>query len=70
MKLVTIIPRFVINVSLDEINEICCPFEVKTKLESLAVKLVVQRIDTEKLKAREGVIQGMDGVYTSQTINK
>ena len=57
MKLVTIIPRFGTNVSPIDINEIRCAFEVKIKLESLAVELAVERIDSEKLKALDGVIQ-------------
>ena len=57
MKLVTIIPRFGTNVSPIDINEIRCAFEVKIKLESLAVELAVERIDSEKLKALDDVIQ-------------
>ena len=57
MKLVTIIPRFGTNVSPIDINEIRCAFEVKIKLESLAVELAVKRIDADKLKALDGVIQ-------------
>jgi len=57
MKLVTIIPRFGTNVSPIDINEIRCAFEVKIKLESLAVELAVERIDSEKLNALDGVIQ-------------
>ena len=56
MKLVTIIPRFGTHVSPIDINEIRCAFEVKIKLESLAVELAVERIDAEKLKALEDVI--------------
>ena len=57
MKLVTIIPRFGTNVSPIDINEIRCAFEVKIKLESLAVELAVDRIDSEKLAALDHVIQ-------------
>jgi len=57
MKLVTIIPRFGTNVSPIDIDEIRCAFEVKIKLESLAVELAVDRIDSEQLKALDGVIQ-------------
>lgn len=57
MKLVTIIPRFGTNVSPIDINEIRCAFEVKIKLESLAVELAVDRIDSEKLTALDHVIQ-------------
>ena len=57
MKLVTIIPRFGTNVSPIDINEIRCAFEVKIKLESLAVELAVERIDSEKLKALDDVIR-------------
>jgi len=57
MKLVTIIPRFGTNVSPIDINEIRCAFEVKIKLESLAVELAVERIDSENLKALDDVIQ-------------
>ena len=57
MKLVTIIPRFGTNVSPIDIDEIRCAFEVKIKLESLAVGLAVERIDSEKLKALDDVIQ-------------
>ena len=57
MKLVNIIPRFGTNVSPIDINEIRCAFEVKIKLESLAVELAVDRIDSEKLAALDHVIQ-------------
>ena len=57
MKLVTIIPRFGTNVSPIDIDEIRCAFEVKIKLESLAVGLAVERIDSEQLKALDDVIQ-------------
>jgi DNA-binding GntR family transcriptional regulator len=57
MKLVTIIPRFGTNVSPIDIDEIRCAFEVKIKLESLAVGLAVERIDSEKLKELDDVIQ-------------
>jgi DNA-binding GntR family transcriptional regulator len=57
MKLVTIIPRFGTNVSPIDINEIRCAFEIKIKLESLAVELAVERIDSEKLKVLDDVIQ-------------
>jgi DNA-binding GntR family transcriptional regulator len=57
MKLVTIIPRFGTNVSPIDINEIRCAFEVKIKLESLAVELAVERIDSEQLKALDDVIR-------------
>ena len=57
MKLVTIIPRFGTNVSPIDINEIRCAFEVKTKLEILAVELAAERIDSENLKALETVIE-------------
>jgi DNA-binding GntR family transcriptional regulator len=57
MKMVTIIPRFGTNVSPIDINEIRCAFEVKIKLESLAVELAVDRIDSEKLAALDHVIQ-------------
>jgi len=57
MKLVTIIPRFGTNVSPIDINEIRCAFEVKIKLESLAVELAVDRIDADQLKALDDVIQ-------------
>ena len=57
MKLVTIIPRFGTNVSPIDINEIRCAFEVKIKLESLAVELAVERMDSRNLKALEIVIQ-------------
>jgi DNA-binding GntR family transcriptional regulator len=57
MKLVTIIPRFGTHVSPIDINEIRCAFEVKIKLESLAVELAVERIDGENLKALDDVIQ-------------
>jgi DNA-binding GntR family transcriptional regulator len=57
MKLVTIIPRFGTNVSPIDINEIRCAFEVKIKLESLAVELAVERINSEQLKALDDVIR-------------
>ena len=57
MKLVTTIPRFGTNVSPIDIDEIRCAFEVKIKLESLAVRLAVERIDSEQLKALDDVIQ-------------
>ena len=57
MRLVTIIPRFGTNVSPIDINEIRCAFEVKIKLESLAVELAVERINSEKLNALDEVIQ-------------
>jgi DNA-binding GntR family transcriptional regulator len=57
MKLVTIIPRFGTNVSPIDINEIRCAFEIKIKLESLAVELAVEHIDSDKLKALDDVIQ-------------
>jgi DNA-binding GntR family transcriptional regulator len=57
MKLVTIIPRFGTNVSPIDIDEIRCAFEVKIKLETLAVALAVERIDAEKLGALEDVIR-------------
>jgi len=57
MKLVTIIPRFGTNVSLIDINEIRCAFEIKIKLESLAVELAVERINSEQLKVLDDVIQ-------------
>jgi len=57
MKLVTIIPRFGTHVSPIDIDEIRCAFEVKIKLESLAVGLAVERIDSEKLGALEDVIR-------------
>ena len=57
MKLVTIIPRFGTNVSPIDINEIRCAFEIKIKLESLAVELAVERINSEQLSALDEVIQ-------------
>jgi DNA-binding GntR family transcriptional regulator len=57
MKLVTILPRFGTNVSPIDINEIRCAFEIKIKLESLAVELAVEHIDSDKLKALDDVIQ-------------
>jgi DNA-binding GntR family transcriptional regulator len=57
MKLVTIIPRFGTNVSPIDINEIRCAFEIKIKLESLAVELAVEHIDSDQLKALDDVIQ-------------
>ena len=59
MKLVTIIPRFGTNVSPIDINEIRCAFEIKIKLESLAVELAVERINSEQLKVLDDVIQEM-----------
>ena len=57
MKLVTIIPRFGTHVSPIDIDEIRCAFEVKIKLESLAVGLAVERIDSEQLTALDDVIR-------------
>jgi len=57
MKLVTIIPRFGTNVSPIDINEIRCAFEIKIKLESLAVELAVEHIDSDQLKALDDVIR-------------
>jgi len=59
MKLVTIIPRFGTNVSPIDINEIRCAFEIKIKLESLAVELAVEHIDSDQLKALDDVIREM-----------
>jgi len=59
MKLVTIIPRFGTNVSPIDINEIRCAFEIKIKLESLAVELAVERINSKQLKVLDDVIQEM-----------
>jgi DNA-binding GntR family transcriptional regulator len=56
MKLVTIIPRFGTNVAPIDINEIRCAFEVKLKLEGLAVELAAGRIDSEGLTALADVI--------------
>lgn len=49
MKLVSIIPRFGTNVSPIDIDEIRCAFEVKIKLEGLAVELAAKRIKAEEL---------------------
>ena len=62
MKLVTIIPRFGTNVSPIDIDEIRCAFEVKIKLETLAVGLAVERIDAEKLNALDDVIRQVDQI--------
>ena len=56
MKLVTVIPRFGTNVSPIDINEIRCAFEVKIKLEGLAVELAAKRIETEELNELESII--------------
>jgi len=56
MKLVTVIPRFGTNVSPIDINEIRCAFEVKIKLEGLAVELAAKRIETADLNELERII--------------
>ncbi len=56
MKLVTVIPRFGTNVSPIDINEIRCAFEVKIKLEGLAVELAAKRIKTTDLNELESII--------------
>ena len=56
MKLVTVIPRFGTNVSPIDINEIRCAFEVKIKLEGLAVELAAKRIETAELNELESII--------------